>query len=111
MGYTKEQKRLARYLKEQRFKGDDRSYALIPVEEILESRIWLAKRNYENKLMQECIADLIGGLPPCKYCEEYKDCNKKQKNERGCKSWWLRFLTEEEDKACEKLAQGVKDDQ
>ena len=111
MGYTKEQQELAKELRSIRVTGDTRSYALICVDEILESRIWLAKRNYENKLMQECIADLIGGLPPCKYCEEYKDCRKKQKNERGCKNWWLRFLTDEEDKACEKLAQGAKDDQ
>lgn len=111
MGYTKEQQELAKELRSIRVTGDTRSYALISVDEIMESREWLAQRDYENQLMQKCISDMIGGKTPCTYCEEYKDCNKKQKDNRGCKGWWLRFLTEDELKACEKRAQGIKDDQ
>ena len=111
MRYTKEQRELARTLAEMRVNGDTRSYALIPVDEIMESRNWLAQRDYENQLMQKCIAGMIGGLSPCDWCEEKANCKKKQCGNRGCKGWWLRFLTDEEVQACKDRAEGKKDDQ
>lgn len=110
MRYTKEQRELADYLRKVRQSDDKRSYALICVDEIMESRNWLAQRDYENQLMQKCIADMIGGGSPCKYCAEHDECGKKQKDERGCKGWWLRFLTDDEVKACKDRAEGKKND-
>ena len=111
MGYTKEQQELAKELRSIRVTGDTRSYALISVDEIMESREWLAQRDYENQLMQKCISEMIGGGSPCKYCAERDECGKKQKDERGCRGWWLRFLTDDEVKACKDRAEGKKNDQ
>ena len=111
MRYTKEEKEMAVHLREIRISGDMRSYAMLPEEEIMDARNWLARRDYENQLMQVVIDAMIKGGSPCPWCEEYKDCKKKQKDNRGCHGWWLRFLTEEEEKACRDRAEGKKDDQ
>ena len=82
------------------------SLALMEVVELEEEKLWLAKRDYENQLMQQCIIGSINYESPCNWCEEHRlgECRKTQHGGRGCKDWWLRFLTEEEEKACEQRA-------
>jgi hypothetical protein len=86
--------------------GAEGPLALIEATELENERIWLAKRDYENQLMQQCI---IGGTnyeSPCNWCEEHRigECKREQHGKRGCSGWWLRFLTEEEEEACEQRA-------
>lgn len=80
--------------------------ALMEVAELEEEKLWLAKRDYENQLMQQCIIGGVNYESPCNWCEEHRlgECKKTQHGGRGCTDWWLRFLTEEEEKACEQRA-------
>lgn len=79
--------------------------AIVLQDELNFDRVWLAKRDYENQLMQQVILGMIGGKSPCENCEDFKTCTKEKK---GCEDWWLRFLTKEEEEACEKRAKEEK---
>lgn len=92
---------------------ENRPLAVVLEEEMQEEHRWLAVRDYENQLMQKCITDTTaeGGYKSiCEYCEEHRigECKRPQYMKKGCKDWWLRFLTDEENAACEARAQGIK---
>ena len=86
--------------------GAEGPLALVEVSELEHERNWLAKRDYENQLMQQCIIGTVNYESPCNWCEEHRigECKREQHGKRGCSGWWLRFLTEEEEKACEQRA-------
>jgi hypothetical protein len=99
--------------------GETAKLALVQEDELTDNRSWLAQRDYENQLMQQCIAGMIEGRSPCWWCEEEKDCKRDQHMKKGCKEWWLRFLNDEEIRKCEARAatpgriqkQGAADEQ
>lgn len=80
--------------------GNNQKLALVEEAELIENREWLAKRDYENQLMQRVIIGTVNYESICLHCEERNECNREQKDKRGCAGWWLRFLTEEEEAAC-----------
>lgn len=88
--------------------------AIVLEEELVDNRNWLAKRDWENQLMQQCIFGMRIGKSPCEWCEDYNECKDKSPDKRpegfgecaGCEDWFLRFLTEEEEAACEVRASG-----
>ena len=58
----------------------------------------------QNRILYQCIEDMAHGRSRCRHCEEYKECKSKQKGHvRGCGDWWLRFLTEDEERECRGL--------
>lgn len=80
--------------------GNTAKLALVEEQELLENRQWLAKRDYENQLMQQTIIGTTRYIPICESCEDHEECKREQKDKRGCAEWWLRWLTEEEEAAC-----------
>jgi len=108
----REQIAAARMIRLVRKSGETGKLALVLEEELVDNRVWLAKRDHENQLMQQCIFGMIEGKSPCEWCEDFKECSALSKNEqpygfrfgKGCKDWFLRFLTEEEEKTCEQRA-------
>jgi hypothetical protein len=98
--WLKEAITAARVIRQVRRSGETEKLAIVQESELQDMRLWLAKRDHENQLMQACI---IGGtkyISPCNWCEENKDCTREQHGGKGCDGWWLRFLTEEEEKSC-----------
>lgn len=111
MGWIKDAIAAAKTIRAIRKQGETCHLALVDEEELIDNRNWLAVRDYENKLMQECILGFHNHIPPCNYCEEAarKTCNKASRPERGCEDWWLRFLTDDEIKLCQDRAkEGTK---
>jgi len=102
--WIKEALDAAKVIRQVRKSGEDAKLALVQETEILDNRSWLAKRDYENQLMQQCIAGMIEGRTPCWWCEECKECKREQHMKKGCKEWWLRFLTDDEERKCEARA-------
>lgn len=99
--WIKEAIAAARVIRQVRKSGETEKLALVQEAELKDSREWLAKRDYENQLMQQCIAGMIEGRSPCWWCEECKECKRKEHmSPKGCKEWWLRFLTEQEERRC-----------
>lgn len=95
----------ARTVLKVRKSGEMGCLALTLDDELRDNRFWLAKRDYENQLMQKCIIDgITEGKSPCEWCEEREECAHAECMKKGCDGWWLRFLTEEEEKACEQRA-------
>ena len=84
--------------------GNTEKLALVEEQELIENRHWLAQRDYENQLMQRVIIGTTNYESICQSCEERATCQREQKDKRGCKDWWLRFLTEDEIKACAERA-------
>lgn len=107
-----EQIAAARMIRLVRKSGETGKLALVLEEELVDNRVWLAKRDHENQLMQQCIFSMMDGKSPCEWCEDFKECQALpmgQKvpgflSKKGCKDWFLRFLTEEEEKTCEQRA-------
>lgn len=96
----------ARTVLKVRKSGEMGCLALTLEDELRADRYWLSKRDYENQLMQKCIIDgITEGASPCWWCEEREDCEHKEHMKGGCGDWWLRFLTEEEERACEQRAE------
>lgn len=85
--------------------GNVRPLALVEEQELIENREWLAKRDYENQLMQRVIIGTSHWESICQSCEARAECKREQKDKRGCDEWWLRWLTEDEEKACIARAQ------
>lgn len=107
MGFLKDVIDTARAVKAARKAGAEGNLAIVHEDELLDSRHWLAQRDMENQLMQKCIADMITyENSPCHYCEENNLCKREQHGKRGCKEWWLRFLTDEELEQCAQRATG-----
>lgn len=106
----KEQIAVARLVRQVRKSGETGKLALVLEDELLDNRSWLAKRDMENQLMQQCIFGMMEGKSPCGWCEDLKECAKAERvpsgygRTRGCENWFLRFLTPEEEKACEQRA-------
>ena len=108
----REQIAAARMIYLVRKSGETGKLALVLEEELVDNRVWLAKRDQENQLMQQCIFGMMEGKSPCEWCEDFKECGKLPNDEKlsgffagcGCKDWFLRFLTEEEEKTCEQRA-------
>ena len=96
----KEAWQVARLVMQLRKSGITCELAIVDEDELLDNRHWLAQRDYENQLMQACICDIMDYKTPCTYCEENAECKREQHGKRGCRDWWLRFLTEEEIQAC-----------
>ena len=88
-----------------RKRGVEEPLAIIPDDELRRERIWLASRDYENQLMQQCILSMTQGKAPCEWCEENAECTRMERYHHGCDGWWLRFLTEEEMTKCEQRAE------
>lgn len=88
--------------------GEQAKLALVPEDELVWDREWLAQRDYENQLMQQTIKGMIQipHISPCTSCEEHRtgECNRPQRMGKGCTDWWLRFLTDEEVAACKARA-------
>lgn len=99
----------AKTIRQVRKSGETAKLALVAEEELIDSRNWLAKRDYENQLMQQCIIGTTRYQSICDFCEEMAECNKAAKGKRGCDGWWLRFLTKEEEERCEQRAAAQKD--
>lgn len=98
--WSQEAKQAAKLIKHIRAQGNEEPLALVEEKELMENRVWLAKRDYENQLMQRVIIGTTKYESICQSCEEYAECQKEQKDKRGCDGWWLRFLTKEEEAAC-----------
>lgn len=49
------------------------------------------------KEYNSCILDMIEGGSPCKYCEDYSECQLEEKDRKGCKEWWLRYKEAEKE--------------
>ena len=98
--WSQEAKQVARLIKRLRAQGNTEPLALVEEKELLDNRIWLAKRDYENQLMQRVIIGTTKYESICQSCEDHEECKREQKDKRGCEEWWLRWLTEEEEKAC-----------
>lgn len=96
----KEARQVAKLVKQIRKDGVTSNLAIVEEDELLDNRHWLAQRDLENQLMQACIRDIMDYKTPCNYCEENAECKREQHGKRGCKDWWLRFLTEEEMEFC-----------
>ena len=69
------------------------------------------KRGEKGKLalvLEEelCIFGMMEGRSPCEWCEDYRECSEKtpESAPHGCRDWFLRFLTKEEEEACEQRA-------
>lgn len=61
----------------------------------------------QNRLLYQCVEDMAHGRSRCRYCEEYPACKNDRKGDvRGCSDWWLRFLTEDEEKECRGIFDG-----
>lgn len=93
-------------VREARKAGVEGPLMVVPEQELWEDKLWLSKRDYENKLMQRCIiGTTMGGGDGsiCRYCQEHvdKECHKDAYMKKGCTDWWLRFLTEKENEHCE----------
>ena len=41
------------------------------------------------KAYNACIDGMIAGESPCKWCEEYAECQLQAKDGKGCSEWWL----------------------
>ena len=91
-------------IRQVRKSGETAKLALVVEEELIDSRNWLAKRDYENQLMQQCIIGTTRYESICDFCEEKAECKKEALGKKGCDGWWLRFLTKEEETACEQRA-------
>ena len=100
MGILKDAISAIRAVQAARKAGAEGNLAIVQEDELLDNRHWLAQRDWENQLMQACIRDIMDYKTPCYYCEENEECKREQHGKRGCKDWWLRFLTEEEMEAC-----------
>ncbi len=101
MGWIKDAIAAAREVHRVRRAGITGELALIAKEDLeLKTYETNVDRKY-HKLLYQCVEDMAHGRSRCRYCEEYGSCqNKRRGNVRGCSEWWLRFLTEEEDKEC-----------
>jgi hypothetical protein len=100
MHWMKEAIAAAREIRRVRKSGITEKLALVAEDEIVDNRQWLAQRDWENQLMQRCIAWMIEGRSPCWFCEECKECKRKEHMKKGCDGWFLRFLTDEEVRKC-----------
>jgi len=90
--------------------GETGALCVVPEQELWEDKLWLSKRDYENQLMQKCIiGTTMGGGDGsiCRYCQEHAEgaCDKSSYMKKGCTDWWLRFLNEKENEACEQRAE------
>ena len=117
-GLLREQLAAAWLIRNVRKRGEKGKLALVLEEELLDNRAWLAKRDMENQLMQQCIFGMMEGRSPCEWCEDYRECSEKtpesaphgcsektpESAPHGCRDWFLRFLTKEEEEACEQRA-------
>lgn len=66
---------------------------------IAEEKRWTAIREAEKELAIRCVEHMIAGGRACTYCEDRNDCLTKRQlagHQKGCKHWWLRYLTDEE---------------
>ena len=101
MGWIKDAIAAAREVRRVRRAGITGELALIAKEDLeLKTYETNVDRKY-HKLLYQCVEDMAHGKSRCRYCEEYGSCQSKRRgNVRGCPNWWLRFLTEEEDKEC-----------
>ena len=102
--WKKEALEAVRLIRKVRRSGETEPLALVQDAELQDMRAWVAKRDYENQLMQLCIAGMIQGRSPCWWCEECKECKREQHMKQGCGDWWLRFLTEQEERHCQARA-------
>jgi hypothetical protein len=88
--------------------GEKAKLALVPEDELVFDREWLAQRDYENQLMQQTIQGMIQipHISPCSSCEEHRtgECTRPQRMGKGCVDWWLRFLKDDEIAACKARA-------
>jgi len=41
------------------------------------------------KAYNACIDGMIAGETPCKWCEEYDECQLEARDGKGCDLWWL----------------------
>jgi len=109
MGFLKDAISAIRAVQAARKAGAEGNLAIVQEDELLDNRHWLAQRDWENQLMQKCLIDHITyQASPCEYCEEHAigECNNEQHGKRGCKDWYLRFLTDEELERCAQRATG-----
>lgn len=109
MGWIKDSIHAIQAVRDARRAGVEDELIVVPLQELWEDKLWLSKRDYENQLMQKCIiGTTMGGGDGsiCRYCEEHieGECDKDAHMKKGCTDWWLRFLTEKEDLACEQRA-------
>lgn len=51
----------------------------------------LARAQADIKDYNDCIDAMIRGESPCKWCEEYPECQLEAKDGKGCDLWWLRY--------------------
>ena len=102
---SREEREMVILMRQIRAEIPEGNLAIVLQSELDGDRIWLAKRDYENQLMQVVIHNMIKGKTPCEYCQELADGSCKG-NDIGCKEWWLRFLTEDEEEQCRKRAFG-----
>lgn len=105
--WSREGIEIAKIVRELRREGVVEELAIVLRSEITDNRRWLAQRDYENQLMQQCINGMICDQSPCLWCEEHNGptgCDRPEHMKKGCTAWWLRFLTHEEKEACEARA-------
>lgn len=101
MHWMKEAIAAAREIRRVRKSGITEKLALVDEAELKDNRSWLAQRDYENQIMQQCIDGMIAGRSPCWWCEECKECKQPQHMKKGYDGWFLRFLTDVEKLKCD----------
>ena len=109
MGKIKDTIAAIKAIREARRAGETGPLCVVPEQELVDDKSWLSRRDYENQLMQKCIiGTTMGGGDGsiCRYCQEHAEdaCTKDAHMKKGCTDWWLRFLNEKEDDACEQRA-------
>lgn len=92
-----------RSVRDMRRSGERGALMIVPEKDfngmLAEEKRWTAIREKEKELAIRCVEHMIQGGSACMYCEERKECNGSrcaEADKRGCKGWWLRYLTEEE---------------
>lgn len=71
---------------------NSRQAAKAAAKHIEEMEYAISRYVIDVKAYNACILDIIQGGSPCKYCEEYNECQLEAKDGKGCSEWWLKDI-------------------
>ena len=61
-------------------------------EHIVELEDYNKRCSADIKAYNQCIDGMIAGKSPCPWCMEYPECQKDEKDAKGCGEWWLKDI-------------------
>lgn len=61
-------------------------------ERIVELEDYNARCSADIKAYNQCIDGMIAGNSPCPWCMEYPECEREEKDSKGCNEWWLKDI-------------------